>query len=66
MPYDFSHMWNIKNKQKTNEQSKTKQKQTCRYREQSSGYQMGKNGEEGKMCKGDQLCGEEWKLNFWW
>ena len=36
--YNFTHMWNIKNK--INEQ--TEQKQTCRCREQSSGYQRGK------------------------
>lgn len=26
----------------------------------------GGEGEEGKMCNGDQLCNEEWKLNIWW
>ena len=47
--YDFTHMWNIKSKQKTNEQ--TKQTLTCRYREKSSVYQSW----EGKMGKGVQL-----------
>ena len=23
-------------------------------------------GEEGEMGKGDQLCDDRWKLNFWW
>ena len=46
--YDFTYMWNIKNKQtknKINEQ--TKQKQTCRFKEQSSGYQRGRDGVGG-------------------
>ena len=38
--YDFTHTWNIKNKQKNqiNLKKQTKQKQTHRYREQSSHY----------------------------
>ena len=58
-PYDFTHIQNIKNKlKKTNEQTKLEKQRkpkTCRYREQSSGYQKGRGGEEGKMCKQDQL-----------
>ena len=50
---------------KPNEKKQRKPK-TCRYREQSSGYQKGRGGEEGKMCNRDQLCNEEWKLNIWW
>ena len=23
-------------------------------------------GRKGKMSKGSQLCGDGWKLNFWW
>ena len=34
IPYDFTYMWNLKNKQ-TN---KTKQKQTYRYREKTGGF----------------------------
>ena len=37
MPYDFTFMWNLKNK--INKQAK--QKQTHRYREHSDGRQMG-------------------------
>ena len=37
-----------------------------RYREQSSGYQRGKEWGEGKMGKGGQQYGDGWKLNFWW
>ena len=66
-------MWNKdqanKQKNKINEQSK--QNQTCKYREQSSGYQRGRGtvwqwGEEAKMVKRDQMYSEGWKLNFWW
>ena len=41
MPYDLSHMLNIKNKK----YEQTKQKQTRGYREQSSGYQRGSGGQ---------------------
>ena len=49
--YDFTHMWNIKNKQKTKINEQTKQKQTCTHEEQSSGYQLGKGRGEGEMGK---------------
>ena len=49
--YDFTHMWSIK--KKVNEQ--TKQKQTHRYREQSSGYQKERGWGEGKW---GQLYGD--------
>ena len=42
MLYDFTHVWNLRNK--TNEQRGRKeanQKQTLNYREQTDGYQRG-------------------------
>ena len=49
MPYDFSYMWNLKNK--INEQ--TKWKQTHRHREQTGDCQMGVGGlsKKGKGIK---------------
>ena len=41
-PYDFTHMWNLRNK--TNEHGekyRQTQKQPLNYREQTDGYQMG-------------------------
>ena len=46
-----------------NEPNQTKQ--TCRYREQSSGCQRGRSTGEGELGKGDQLYGDGWKLNIW-
>lgn len=41
--------------------NKPNQNQTHRYREQSSGYQRGREGfEEGDMCKGAQEYGNLW------
>ena len=50
-PYDFTHMWNLKKKKRTN---KTKQRQTHRYREQTGGYQSGREvgGRGGERVKG--------------
>ena len=42
----------------------TKQKQTCRYKEQSSANQRGRYRGEGEMDKKDELHGEGWKLNL--
>ena len=41
MPCDIIPMWNIKanKRQQKNWAKQTKQKQTCRYREESSGYE---------------------------
>ena len=51
-------MWNIKPAIKYTKINKftrgMKQKWICGYREQSSGYQVGKGGEEGEMSKRDQ------------
>lgn len=41
-----------------------KQKQTHRYRQQSSGYERERNKGEDKMHKGDQMYGDGWKLKF--
>ena len=41
-------MWNIKSKQKNKISEQTKQKQTRRYREQSSGNQRERGGERAK------------------
>ena len=38
------------------------QKQTHRYREQSSDSKRGRGGGEGDMDKGNQLYGDGWKL----
>ena len=38
--YDFTHMWNIKNQKQNKLTNQTKQKQTYRYREQSSGTSL--------------------------
>ena len=45
LPYDFTYMWNLKNK--------TKQKQTYRNREQSGGYQRGGAGGTDEIGEGD-------------
>ena len=44
--------------------SKTKQKQTHRYRGQIGGYQRERGWEEGKMSKGSQLYGDRRELDF--
>ena len=45
----------------------TKQKQTHRNSEQSSGHQRERGGEqEGKMGKGNQLYSDRQKLNIRW
>ena len=50
--YDFTHTQNIKNKEtKISEQIKPKQKQTCRYRLQISGYQKGRGQGNAKQVK---------------
>ena len=55
----------INRKQKQNKwTNEAKQKQTCWYWEQSSGYQRERGGEEGEMCKGGQPYGYGWKLKF--
>ena len=54
---DFTHMWNIKNKQRIIRNDQTKQKQTHIYREQSSSYQKGRR-REGEMGKGDKVNGD--------
>ena len=49
MPYDFTYMWNLKNK--INEQ--TKLKQIHRYREQTGGCQKGgRFGGQGNSSEG--------------
>ena len=55
--YNYIQMTNI---------SSVKQKQICRYREQSSSYQRGRSGREDKLDKGNQPCGDEFKIEFWW
>ena len=49
MPYDFTHMWNLRNKtsKKRGKKKKERQtrKQTFNYREQTDGYWRG--GEQG-------------------
>lgn len=54
-------MWNKRNKQNkwTNQT-----KQTRGYREQINSRQSGWGDGECDMSKGNQLCGDEWKLNF--
>ena len=49
IPYDFTHMWNLKNKM--NEQ--TKQKQTHRHREQTEGCRW--EGDWGLVEKGEGI-----------
>ena len=44
MLYDFTHMWNLRNK--TNRKKIQTKKQTLNYREQTDGYQRG-GGEKG-------------------
>lgn len=59
IPYDFTRMWNINTKRKT------KQKQTCRSRQQIGGYQKGRGVEGGRNgWKGSTAWW--WKLEFWW
>ena len=43
-----------------------KQKQTHRYREQSSDYQRGRGGGGVKCVKGTNCMVADRKLNFWW
>ena len=47
IPYDFTHMWNLKR-----EMNKKTPKQTHRYREQISDYQRGRGWGVGRMVKG--------------
>ena len=47
MPYDFTHMWNLKK-----HTYKTKQKQTFTYREQGDDCQMGGSG---KLVKREKI-----------
>ena len=54
--YDFTYVWNIKNKQ-------TKQKETHRCREQSSGYHRGRGSWE-KWVKGVNSMMMN-RNNFW-
>ena len=39
-------------------------------REENSGHQSVRGqegvGREGKVTKGKQIYGDEWKINFWW
>ena len=55
MPYNFSHIWNLRNKTKEQRKEKKKiererktKKQTLNYKEQTDGYQRGGGG---GMCK---------------
>lgn len=41
-------------------------KQTCRYKEQISGYQGEVGQREGEMGKEAQLYSDGQKLHFWW
>ena len=43
IPYDLTHMWNLRNKINEQKQKteKTNQKQTLNYREQTDGFQRG-------------------------
>ena len=49
--YVITYMWNLKKKDK--QMNVTKQKQTHRYREQTSGYWSGDRWGEGKIEVGD-------------
>ena len=59
MPYDFTHMQNLRNK--TNKQREknihiqreTSKKQTLNYKEQTCGYQRGGGGGTGGIGDGD-------------
>lgn len=44
--------------------NQTEEKQTCRYREQRSGYKRGGEGRNGEMGKRGQLYGARWELTF--
>ena len=52
IPYDLTHMWNLRNK--SNEQRKKRQtkKQTLNYRAQTNSYQRGGGGEWVKQEMG--------------
>lgn len=43
-----------------------KQKQIHIGRQLFGGYQRGRGWTEDEMVKGAQLCGDEWKPDFWW
>ena len=50
--YDFTHMWDLKNKQ-NKWRNQTKQTQICRHRDQSSGFQRGGKWGMDEIGKGD-------------
>ena len=52
MPYDFIHMWNLRNKTNEEKNRQTK-KQSLNYREQIDGYQKGDGGGMGEIGKED-------------
>lgn len=58
IPYNFIHMWNIKNKWINKH----------RYREQISVSQRKRGSEVGEDEMGNrgEWYGDGWKLNFWW
>ena len=44
----------------------TNHRKTCRYREESTGYQRQRVGDgESERGQGDPMYGDKWKLNFW-
>ena len=61
IPYNFTHMWNLRNKTNKEKKGQTK-KQILKYREQISGYQRrGKQG-KGEIGEGDSeyiYCDEQ-------
>ena len=56
MPYDFTHMWNLRNKTskgRKKEKEKPTEKQTLNYEEQTNGYQRGGGGRMGETGEGN-------------
>ena len=49
MLYDITYMWNLKKKKNTSEYNKQTNKETHRYREQTSGYQWEEERERGNI-----------------
>ena len=58
-------MWHIKNKQKIHEQTRSIKNKHIHAENTVVISGKGAGSGECEMMKGDQLNGDEWKLNFW-
>ena len=60
MPYDFTHMCNLKKTKQVNKQANKKQNQTYKYRERTDGCK--KEGGRGMGEMGDGECSTGFQL----